>query len=557
MRRAITVMQHHFSKILTALFLGTAVLIMGCTKTQAPKQVDAKAKLPIQQKLIDAVTTLPKSSILYYEDGLNITGLGINCRGYTAEYGNTYYWNAIEKMTGIHVDIHWKDEVNYTDTVATTLLSGVDNMPDIINVVDFGIMELAKDNTIIMLDDYLDLIPNIEQAVGKERMDKWKQSDGHIYTIPSIVNVPGAKTVMLRQDWLNKLGMKVPENWSDWLDFWRAVRDTDLNGNGNPSDEIPFACQLGANGEHCLLPLLNAFGIRPTNDCQFCILDNGSYTFIYEHPNYRAFLTMMQTLYKEKLIDQNFDSRPQDALFEEMNANRVASTYTWAEICRTSAQTLRDRNIAGALWHALPPIKGPQGHQMTPERTMVNNVWCLTGAAKKSGKVEDILAFFNWCFGREGIELYNYGIENVSYKKVNDIPVLFPEIVSNGFTDYRLAGCQLESFGGLTEKNLFMQCLFMGKRTYQMDELSQEFYNGIAIVNEGFFYSEPRTLQTDAYQMYRPRLITNGVCKLRNAAIKGEISIDDFFSEYEKLKKEGLQLVIDKCKDSKLYARQL
>ena len=107
---------------------------------------------------------------------------------------------------------------------------------------------------------------------------------------------------MVRQDWLDDLGMDTPETWEDWLSYWRGVRDNDLNGNGDPADEIPLALAQSADGERSLTQLLNAFGIAASNDTQFCLLDDGTYTMVYEHPRYPAFLEAVAGLYAEGLL---------------------------------------------------------------------------------------------------------------------------------------------------------------------------------------------------------------------------------------------------------------
>ena len=55
------------------------------------------------QKLLDAVPTLEKSETLYFEDGLNITGMGVHFNSYPTEFDGCFYFPAIEKMTGAHV----------------------------------------------------------------------------------------------------------------------------------------------------------------------------------------------------------------------------------------------------------------------------------------------------------------------------------------------------------------------------------------------------------------------------------------------------------------------
>ena len=418
----------------------------------------SEATLAMQQALIDAAKALPKSENLYFENGLEISGMGVHYNNYPTEFDGCFYFPAIQSLTGAKIVVDWRVEDNYSTQVATTLASG--NLPDILQAGAYGVMNLAGEGAIVALDDYIDLIPNIVEAVGEDRMANWRQPDGHIYTIPTIVNVPGSQTVMVRQDWLDALNMEIPETWDLWVELWRAIKANDLNGNGDPNDEIPLALEQGANGERSMASLLNAFGIRASSDCQFCVLDDGTYTMVYEHPRYREFLEAVQSLYAEGLIDQEFATRTQAELFTAMDSNLVGTTMTWAERAKLSTYSNREGGDEDALWTCVTPIDGPYGDQMTQERAAVSSVWCITTAAEEAGKVEDILKLFNWNFSEEGINLYNYGIEGVSYDMVDGVATMKPEMVSNGFVDYRLIGCEYEPFGGAWQTNAFMQCLF-------------------------------------------------------------------------------------------------
>lgn len=522
------------------------LLLFGLPACGNPEKTQG-AEMGIKEKMLAGAAQLEKSETLYFENGLTITGIGVNFSGDVTRKTDNYFWPAIEKMTGVDLDIFWETEENYISSLSTTLLTGMDEMPDIINAVDFGIMDLADDGAVIPLDDYLELMPEIVSAVGEDRMNSWRQADGHIYTIPSVINVPGAQTMMVRKDWLDKLGLTEPQTWDEWVNLWRAIRDNDLNGNGDPNDEIPFASQFGNEGERCFLPLLNAFGIRTSGDTQFCVLDDGTYTMVYEHPRYPEFLQAVRSLYDEGLLYRDFDSMYASDMDVAMDANRLGTVFNWAERCRTSAEALRASGVQDAVWEAVAPITGPYGDRMTPERMMVMHMWCISSAAEERGKVEDILRFFNWYFSQEGSWLYSYGLLGVSYEIVDGKPVMTQELIANGFTDYRAAGCNISSFGGLWQEGAFIQCLFEGRSVDEMDELTEEFYRGIGLVNNGFFYSLPNTYETPAYTQYRSTLITEGVCKLRNQAIKGEISVEEFFTGYNTCKQQGLQNVIDEA----------
>lgn len=351
-------------KRIAALVLAALLLLSGCQTAGAPKDADVGFRVEdMNRALLEAAGTLPHSQSLYFDNGLEITGLGVTYDGRPTAFDGCYYFPAIERMTGARLAIDWQESEGYASTVATTLLSGRKALPDIINPTDFGVMDLADDGVIIPLDDYLSLMPDIVQAVGEERMDAWRSADGHIYTIPSVSTIRGSFSMMVRKDWLDALGMAEPDTWEDWLDYWRAVRDADLNGNGDPHDEIPLALAESSDGERSLTLLLNAFGIAASNDTQFCVLEDGTYTLVYEHPRYPDFLKAMAGLYDEGILVQGYEKFSYASIEEAMGNNTLGSTMTFAA---SGAQTeaLRANGCKDALWVSVRPVAGPYGDRM-------------------------------------------------------------------------------------------------------------------------------------------------------------------------------------------------
>lgn len=502
----------------------------------------------MNEKLIEAASKLSKSENLFYDKGLEITGMGVTYNGRPKEFDGCFYFPAIEALTGVHVNIDWQESEGYSSAVATTLLTNKENMPDIINPTDFGVMDLADDKMIVPLDDYLSLMPDLVKAVGEEQMDNWRADDGHIYTIPSVSTIQGSFSMMIRKDWLEELGLNTPETWEDWLTYWRGVRDHDMNGNGDTTDEIPLALPGGVGGERSLTLLLNAFGIKASNDTQFCLLEDGTYTLIYEHPRYADFLENMAGLYAEGILVDGYLDFTYDSIEEGMGNNTLGSAMAFAA---SGAQTsvLRDSGDEDALWSCVEPIPGPNNDQMIAQRTLVANMWCITAAALEKNKVEDIVRFFNWCYTKEGTYLYNYGIEGVSYSIEDGKPVLNKELVSSGFNDYWAVGINYEPFGGYWLKDAYMQCLFERKTEKDLSDIQQEIYKGLFVINNDFFYSQPITLETKSYVKYRSSLISEGVCRLRDQAIRGEITQEEFWNAYKELKKKGLSQIIDEASE--------
>ncbi len=487
------------------------------------------------------------SETFHLDEPLTITALGIHFNQYPTEFDGCYYLPTVEKYTNVHLQVDWRPDSDWNTQVATALAGGIDNLPYLIRPGTYGVAALANEGAIVPLDDYLDLIPNIVAAVGEERFADWKAADGHFYTIPTIVNVPGSQSTAVRKDWLDKLNMDVPTTWEQWKAYWYGVRDNDMNGNGDTTDEIPIVLEMGQNGERSLHALLNAFGIKASSDAQFCVLDDGTYTMVYEHPRYREFITEMQQLYADKIIDQEFATRYQADMYNTMSGNLAGTVFTWAEQCAVHSETLIANGVEDGLYLTCAPITGPYGDQYIQKRQGITGNWCITAKAEADGKVEDILKFWNWMFSDEGVMLYNYGIEGYTYTMVDGSPVINPEITAAGFNDYRTLGMEFEPVGGNWQNDAFMQCVFSGKTVDELTVPRKSFYDGLNEhgVNDGKYYAMPPTLETEAYVEYRAELITSGVCALRDQCVAGQLSVDDFFAKYEELKGRGLQDIID------------
>jgi ABC-type glycerol-3-phosphate transport system substrate-binding protein len=372
-------------------------------------------------------------------------------------------------------------------------------------------------------------------------MSSWRQVDGHIYTITGIVDIQGSHSWMIRKDWLDKLGLKEPSAWNEWLAVWRAFRDNDMNGDGDKSNEIPLSLDMA--GSRTVAALMWAFGILSSPDGQFCVYDN-RYMPVYEHPRYAEFLKAVAGLYQEGILDREFATRTQADLFTIMDSGLCGSTMTWAERASISTTTNRANNPA-AFWRTIAPPKGPSGDQYIQARDWRNTSYSITTAAEKAGKAERIVGAFDYLFSDKGVELYSYGVAGQTFDLVNGKPVLRQSLLTDSFTSYRTAGLGYTPIPGIWSEDAYMQCLNKGLPYDQLADQVKSFYDGLFTVNKAYYFSQPETLSTEAYTRYQADLITNGVCVLRDRAIAGQITADQFAAQYQALKPRGFQQIID------------
>lgn len=534
--------------LLAGIFLGACVSKKSELSVDEPEfSMVEESSFDVQKMksdMVEAAYKLERSEAYNNKFAIIVTAMGMDDKNQDVSFDDTYLLPAIEAKTGIRFNIDWKSESEYSTAVATTILSSENDLPDMISPMNFGVMDLADDELIVCLDDYLDLMPDIVAAVGEEGMKYWREADGHIYTIPSITPIKGSFATMVRKDWLDELDLDVPNSWDEWVIYWKAVLENDLNHNGDPNDEIPCLSSTAMNGERCLVPFLNSFGIKASEDGQFCILDDGTYSLVYEHPRYNSFLEEMNKLYSEGILIEGYENISQAQLEQLMISNRVGTAMTYTSAAMT-AISLRENGVSDALYVSTLPIPGVFGNRHIPEQSYISDSWCITKAALRRGKAADIVRFFNWCYTQEGQYLLNYGIEGISYDLIDGKPVMNKDLVANGFRDPTLVGIHWAAFGGCWLEDQYMQCLFSGKEFEEFSDIQMEVYKGIKETNTQYYYKMPKIIETDMYVARRPELITRGVCDIRNKAISGQISIEDFWRLYRNLRNSGLGRLVE------------
>lgn len=145
------------------------------------------------------------------------------------------------------------------------LIMASGNLPDIVSYSNTDSKatfdKYAASGAIIPLDDLIDqYAPHIKAFFEKPPYDMpslkadSKGADGKIYSLPSTTEIGTGEIYAIRQDWLDKVNMKVPETTDDLYKVLKAFKDNNLSGDGNT---IPFCPDSGLPD---LAILMNAFG---------------------------------------------------------------------------------------------------------------------------------------------------------------------------------------------------------------------------------------------------------------------------------------------------------
>ena len=222
------------------------------------------------------------------------------------------YW--IQDQVG--VDITWQTipgrDQGGTEKLALVLAGG--EYPDVFMNCPFTSDMVAKygssEEILRPLDEYIGKItPNLDKVLEKVKedgitLDVIRQMDGKVYALPifdTCQHCEFSAKCWYYEPWLKQLNMEVPTTTEEFYEYLKAIKNTDLNGNGQ-ADEIPFISSDGGGwNQQTELYLMNSFIYYNYND-RGLYVEDGKIKSSIDQEAFREGLRYVHKLYEEGLI---------------------------------------------------------------------------------------------------------------------------------------------------------------------------------------------------------------------------------------------------------------
>jgi putative aldouronate transport system substrate-binding protein len=225
----------------------------------------------------------------------------------------------------------------------------------------------------------------------------------------------------VRGDWLEKLKMKVPTNYAEFIEMLRAFKNR--NPDGIPADKvIPLTAAGLVNTEYPLDIYLREFYQDATPDF---MKKNGVWVDGMSDPSMVGALQRMRSAYAEGLIDKEIITNKTSTCRDKFYTGNVGVFNYWAGIWNDTLQKNITPNVAGAKVVPIPAIQGVR----YVERPAVPVAMTIKGpnTAKNPAGV------FEWFYERlwdsgEGQRLMTFGVEGKFYKVVDGKITFLPSI---------------------------------------------------------------------------------------------------------------------------------
>lgn len=357
-----------------------------------------------------ALADAPGIQPLTDAEGATVSMLAMNSWYSTVDLSDAVLLNEIEKRANVEVEWNLIDPTIYADTVSPMLASGQD-LPDIIQLPDTDSnMTYLSTGMFVKLDEYMDQMPNYKDFLEKNPDIKAALTapDGHIYYVPQTAVASTYQPVMMyNMPWIEKLGIEPPTTLDAFVEMLRAFRDNDMNGNGDTTDEIPMSVQAS------FLPYMfgPAFGLDLVSGF-YADADGVVHYAAYESENYKAYLTFLNSLYTEGLLEVEFTSLNRDQITERFanDLTGVTYDYSWQMSTLYSAQYPEYDGTKGIVV-GVPPLSGDyEGAYIG--RNAVSGIF---GVNTKAKDVELAVKFLDAAMSEEAQDLYVWGMEDLTY----------------------------------------------------------------------------------------------------------------------------------------------
>lgn len=420
-------MNRKFARIVSTLVCISLIgsLFAGCGKKE--QKVETKPETKTEGQVEQQVGTYPIKSneTLTYWVTLNS-----NVTAHSPSLNETEFAKELMKKTGINVKFLHPTQGQEKEQFNLLIASG--DMPDIIdyNWLNFigGPDKAINDGYILKLNETIDkYAPNLNKFLNDnpDIMKQVRTDTGSMYMFPFIrgdelllvYNGP-----MMRADWLKELNLEVPTTIEEWENVLKEFKD-------KKGASAPFSY------EHSKTPnvgtlywgsIIGAYGIT-----YGYYIEDGKVKFGPMEPQYKEFLTTLNKWYKEGLLDKNFATVDGKILGSNILGGKTGATvgYNGGGLGKwMQAMKEKDPNfeLVAVPYPTLKKGETPKFGQMDQKFTGIGSA--ITSKCKN---VELAARFLDYGYTKEGIDLHNYGIENVSYTMVDNKPQYTDLIVNN------------------------------------------------------------------------------------------------------------------------------
>jgi putative aldouronate transport system substrate-binding protein len=342
-------------------------------------------------------------------------------------YNDHIAWKVINEKYGFQ--IQWQnvpDTSEWQTQLGLIMASGT--LPDFfIRITPQLAEQYGRQGALLPLGELINTkVPHLKTVMNDNKpvAGQITSEDGKIYFFPRLLLDPRLRHypgLMIREDWVETLGLQMPQTIDDFYKVLKAFKEADFNKDGN-KNEAPFM------GDYKFLIWAFGVGSRGFNQSNDFFIEGGRIKYGPADPRYRSALEYLNKLYTEGLIELSPNN---DTLMQKVISESVGSTYgSWTGALTTYNKLLATEKKTPGL-RGVIPLQGPSGERNVLSNHTELDLSCGGAIASTTKKADDAARLFDLLYSREGQLLIHYGIEGDTYTMVKGVPAYTDKVTKH------------------------------------------------------------------------------------------------------------------------------
>lgn len=323
-------------------------------------------------------------------------------------------------------------------------------LPDIFMVSLDTLITLVRENWVCRVDRMYELMPERTLQMYDSEAIAAASVDGISYGLAHSGALERDEGILIRKDWLEKLGLEIPVTLDDFYNVMKAFTFNDPDGDGLRNTYgygafiDPSEVEDGLGGRFA--PFFGAFGAEGTFDAS-----KEKPRLSIHKPEFKEALDFVSRFVKDGLIDPKWAIYTKDEFHAAWKAGRFGIMREQnADFALEQNYKPFDERFPNAEWILINPPVGPNGRSSMGAYDAGYRILAVSRRAQELGKIPVIARLLEW-MSTDGYTTVVYGEEAVNYM-VDDNG----EVTTEGLPDPRFAYTQPAAAPLLQLRNLVL-----------------------------------------------------------------------------------------------------
>ncbi len=315
--------------------------------------------------------------------------------------------------------------------------AAANDLPDLMQMASASndsrgtLLRLTELGLLAPVDDMFELMPertklHYNDAAAAELVT----FNGSQYGLPQPPSIPKRQGLVIRQDWLDNLGLEMPTTLDELFDVMVAFTEDDPDGNG-ADDTFGYGVFIDGQGlGYRFDEILGAYDVPGL----WAFHHPEEFGLNVRNPKYPEAITFLNKMVEAGVVDPDWPTLTKDEFRARWKQNKYGIMMEdFAALTNKSNYTPFYENQPDGRWTPVEAPEGPYGDAWYGVYNGGGSIYGVSQKAADEGKQDKIAEMLEW-MATDGYWLMGFGEEGVNYT-INE----FGDLTADGIPDPDLA----------------------------------------------------------------------------------------------------------------------